>query len=390
MGSSPVTSLVPQQLLEQAVAETGFDDYGPDGFRDGLEAYCHSAATEAQLNELGEMAVGAFVTEMLRRRLKLINWANTHPQVREERIDAPIIVVGLFRAGTTLLSYLLDQDHANRSLLNWEAADNVPPPTPQTWRSGERVDAARAVAEMTAQMNPDIDKVHHEEADGPTECITVMAQDWKSLMWETLANVPSYGEWLLSADHHSAYEHHKLALQILQSEGVSGHWALKSPHHAIALDELSDTYPDATFVMLHRDPVVVAASSCSLIRTLSKNFTDADHRAYIARHWSNILEACIDRVEDFRIRHPAHRFVDVPYLQLMTDPLASMRAIYEGAGRELTPEAAAAMAGYVDAHPKGKFGRHSYALDELGLDGDALAERFGGYIKRHDVARESI
>ena len=126
-------------------------------------------------------------------------------------------------------------------------------------------------------MNPEMNLVHREEADGPTECITVMAQDWKSLMWETLANVPSYGEWLFTADHHSAYEHHKLALQILQSEGVRGHWALKSPHHAIALDELSDVYPDATFVMLHRDPVVVAASSCSLIRVLTQKFTDVDH-----------------------------------------------------------------------------------------------------------------
>ena len=96
----------------------------------------------------------------------------------------------MFRAGTTLLSHLLDQDPQNRSLLNWEAADNVPPPISLTWRSGPRVDAVRAGLEMAVQMNPEMNLVHREEADGPTECITVMAQDWKSLMWETLANVP--------------------------------------------------------------------------------------------------------------------------------------------------------------------------------------------------------
>lgn len=385
-----MTSLDPQRLLEQAAADTGLSDYGPDGFRPGLEAYCHSAATEAQLNALGEMAVEAFVTENLKRRLKVVDYAKTHPQVRDERIEAPIIVIGMFRAGTTLLSHLLDQDPANRSLLNWEAADNVPPPTPDTWRSGPRVEAVRAGLEMAVQMNPEMNTVHREEADGPTECITVMAQDWKSLMWETLANVPSYGEWLFSADHHSAYEHHKLVLQILQSAGVAGHWALKSPHHAIALEELRDLYPDATFVMLHRDPVVVAASSCSLIRVLSKNFTDADQRAYIARRWGNVLEACIDRTEDFRVKHPSHPFVDLPYAQLMADPVAAVRTIYAGAGRELTPAAAAAMSTYVEAHPKGKFGKHSYRLEELGLDGDAIADRFSDYIKRHDVARESF
>ncbi len=119
------------------------------------------------------MAVGAFVTENLRRRLSLIDYAKQHPEVREERIDAPIIVIGMFRAGTTLLSHLLDQDPQNRSLLNWEAADNVPPPTPQTWRSGPRVEAVRAGLEMAVQMNPEMNLVHREEADGPTECITV-------------------------------------------------------------------------------------------------------------------------------------------------------------------------------------------------------------------------
>ena len=336
------------------------------------------------------MAVGAFVTENLRRRLKVINWAHTHPEVREGRIEAPIIVIGLFRAGTTLLSYLLDQDPASRSLLNWEAADQIPPPTPETWRSGPRVEAARAGAALAAQLNPEIDKVHHEEPDGPTECITVMAQDFKSMMWETLANVPSYGEWLLTADHHSAYAHHQLVLQILQSEGVVGRWTLKSPHHAIALDALSDRYPDATFVQLHRDPVVVVASSCSLIRTLSASFSDTDHRAYIARRWSNVLEACINGVEGFRTRHPEHRFVDVAYSDLVADPVSAVRTIYAGAGLELTADTGAAISRYVEAHPKGQFGRHSYALDDLGLNADALAERFSEYITRRDVIREAI
>ena len=153
-----MTALLPQQLMDQAVAETGFDDFGPDGFRSGLEVYCESASTEAQLNEFGELVVGTYLTENLKRRLGVINWAKTHPAVHEEEIEAPIIVIGLFRAGTTLLSYLLDQDVENRSLLNWEAADNVPPPTPDNWRSGPRVDAARAMAELANQMNPDLGK----------------------------------------------------------------------------------------------------------------------------------------------------------------------------------------------------------------------------------------
>jgi hypothetical protein len=217
-----------------------------------------------------------------------------------------------------------------------------------------------------------------------------MAQDFKSMVWETFANVPTYGEWLLAADFHSAYDHHKLVLQILQSGGVGGRWVLKSPQHAIALDTLSEIYPDATFVQLHRDPVVVTASSCSLFQTLSGSFSDVDHRAYIARHWADVLEVCTDRIDDFRARHPGHRFVDVPYAQLVKDPVAVVETIYAGAGLQLPSAAATKITEYIAAHPKGEFGRHSYRLEEYGLDGDALAERFSSYIERHAVERETL
>ena len=85
--------------------------------------------------------------------------------------------------------------------------------------------------------------IHHEEPDGPTECIAVMSQDFKSLSWEAISNVPTYGRWLLGADQTSAYEYHRLALQVLQSGGVRGRWTLKSPHHALALEALTAVVP---------------------------------------------------------------------------------------------------------------------------------------------------
>ena len=175
----------------------------------------------------------------------------------------------MFRAGTTLLGRLLDQDPGNRSLLRWESADPVPPPAPASRRAGPRVDAAQVAVEMLDQLNPAMRAIHHEDADGPTECIAVMSQDFKSLSWEAITNVPTYGRWLLDVDQRSAYEYHRQVLQILQSGGVRGRWTLKSPHHAIALDALTAVYPDARLVLLHRDPVVLCASVCSLISTLS-------------------------------------------------------------------------------------------------------------------------
>ena len=93
-------------ILAAAVEQTGLDDFGdallPSSvptFREGLERYVDSLAGEAQLNDLGGVALPPAVTAALVNRLKVVDWAQRHPEVREERIEAPVVVIGMFRAG---------------------------------------------------------------------------------------------------------------------------------------------------------------------------------------------------------------------------------------------------------------------------------------------------
>jgi hypothetical protein len=380
--------LIPGELMAAAAELTGLDDFGPDSFREGLEIYCDSVSTEAQLNDVGSVAIPGSITSSLANRLRVVDWAAHHPEVGAQAIDAPVIVIGMFRAGTTFLSYLLDQDRRNRPLLLWEAANSVPPSGPADHRTGPRVEAARQQGAMMEQLNPKMASVHHEEADGPTEDIAVMSQDFKSLSWEAICNVPTYGRWLLNVDQRSAYAYHRQVLQILQSGGVRGRCTLKSPHHATALNDLTAVYPDAQLVLLHRDPVVLCASVCSLITTLSGTFTDVDHTAYITEHWTAMLEESVRRVDAFRAAHPEHPIVDLQYADLVQRPLETMATLYSSLGLELDNATEAAIAAYVESHPKGKFGVHGYDLAEFGLNGAELAERFAGYTERYHIPQE--
>lgn len=372
-------------FVTEACQQTGLDNFGSDSFLEGLDVYSESAFSEAGLNEVGKAAVSSNIVASLVNRLRVVDWAAHHPEVAEEKIEAPLIVIGMFRAGTTLLLDLLDRDPSNRCLLRWESADSTPPPTAETFRSGPRVDAARAGVEMLETLNPKMKAVHHEDADGPTECIAVMSQDFKSLSWEAISNVPSYGSWLRYTDQRSAYEYHRLVLQVLQSGGVRGRWKLKSPHHAIALDALTKVYPDARLVVVHRDPATLCASVCSLITTLSSTFTDHDHTAYIARHWTDLLELSISRIDEFRSSDPDQCIIDVRYDDLVKDPVGTVASIYESTGSELDPRARTAMNDYIAAHPKGALGEHRYDLGEFGLDRGSLRERFAAYAERYGV-----
>jgi hypothetical protein len=375
-------------VMSAAVEAAGTDDFGPDTFAEGLSVLCASADGEAQLTDLGRFALEQNIIGGLVNRLKITDWVRQHPEVVQERIEAPLIVVGMFRAGTTFLSQLLDQDPGNRALLRWEAADSVPPPSPQTFRSGPRVDAANAAIDMLESLNPQMKIVHHEDAEGPTECITLLGQDFKSLTWEAVANVPAYSEWLLAADYRSAYRYHRTVLQVLQSGGVRGAWTLKSPNHAIAMEALTAEYPDARLVLLHRDPTVLCASACSLISTLTGTFSDADHTAYIAEHWTQMLADSVDRTEAFRLAHPEHEIIDVHYADLVGDPLRTIETIYASCGKEFDDRARNAVAASVSANPKGRFGTHGYRLEDFGLQADALRDRFSDYVERYGIPAE--
>ena len=373
-------------LETAAVEATGLDNFGDPTYRDGLTALVESLTGEARLSELGTLALESQLVGNLRNRLRIVDWRLRHPEVVTEAVDAPLFVIGLPRTGTTLLSALLACDPGRRALRRWESGDPVPPPETATFTTDPRIEETRAAGEMLDALNPGFKAIHYEPAEGPTECVTLLGQHFTSLLWETVANVPSYGAWLFADDQRAAYGYHHDALQLLQSR-TRGRWSLKSPHHGLALDALLAQYPDARIVVTHRDPVPVIASLCSLVRSLSGTFTDADHTVYIAAHWLDVADAIVTRTADARRRHPDAPFLDVAYDDLVAAPMDAVRAIYAFDETELTPEVDAAMRAYLDDNPQGKFGRHAYALDEFGLRPEAIRERFATYIEDAGIVR---
>lgn len=375
------------RLLSRASDQTGgLTDFGDPSFREGLEIFLTSASTEGRLTEIGLAAAEGMAIDNLVNRLQVTEWHRTHPELAETEIRSPIILIGLPRTGTTALSHLLSADPANRSLLGWEIRESVPPPTTATYRTDPRFIAAMEAPDMLGLINPEFKAIHHDPPDMPLECATVLGQHFSSLHLSTTFNLPSYMEWVRSNDHTRAYEWHRAVLQVLQSE-CPGQWQLKSPVHLIDPFALATVYPDARFVLTHRDPVDVIASACNLVRVLAGTFTDADWSDYIRETWPDVICSLLDNQNRFRDAQieagRADAFVDVAYRDLVSDPIATIGALYDDLGQTFTEEAEAAMRTHSAEHTKGRFGSHSYSLEDWGLDRDALTERVQPYLTRY-------
>lgn len=80
--------------------------------------------------------------------------------------------------------------------------------------------------------------------------------------------------------------------------------------------------------------------------------------------------------------------IHVAYPDLVRDPLAMVRTVYEQLGRALRPQVEAAMAELIGTQPQHHYGVHRYTAEDFGLDRAVLDERFASYRETFDVARE--
>ena len=382
-------SFKPEQLITAAQAKCGFDDFGDGRFREGLDVICDSYRGEARFNLLGRITAQRYLVDLLVNRLRIIDWAKRHPDVGEQKVRRPWIVIGLPRSGTTLASTLIDLDTRTRSPLSWEVDAPIPPATLATRYSDPRIAQSARVIEQTVRIMPSFPAIHHLDSRAPHECIMLLRYDFRSLALQALALCPSYGKWYVGCDMGSAFALHKTILQIWQSEIATRYWNLKAPNHLHHIDDLMAAYPDARVIWMHRDPAICVPSITSLMMTMQRPMSKAADPAASGAHFNWMYRTGIERTMRYDDQSADSRWCyHLHYDALMRDPVGALRAAYAHFGDEIEPEHEARMAAWVRQRPKNTFGRHKYSPEDFGLRADALHAQYRDYIDRYSVALE--
>ncbi len=382
-------SLEPDSIVRAAKKRAGSDDFGGTGWEEALEVLCLSLHLEANLSTFGRMALRGLLTNALETRLRLIRHAADHPEVRDESIERPWIVVGLPRTGTTLLSLLLALDPTVRPLLAWEAGSPVPPPDLATHAEDPRIAASTKQSEQLQALNPAIRAMHPMGATLATECVTLLFLDLRSLLIETQAYVPSYGKWLQNTDMRGAYAMHRLALQVLQSRIPTETWSLKTPQHLWSLEAMLEFYPDARVVWTHRDPAKVVPSTVSLNAALQSLGASRIDPHAIGAEWDAKLHHAVSRGVEFDRKQGDDPWcAHLLYADLMADPVAAVRGLYAHFGAEVSPLHEKRMQTWMRDRPQDVHGRHRYDPADFGLSREAIDERYAEYRERFGVPSE--
>jgi len=376
-----------ETLHDEAIGAAGCSDFGDPAYRQGLAVLGESYDREARLTPFGRMMVRQQLLGLLINRLTAEKTWSRDPDILRREVRRPLFILGLPRTGTTALHHLLGQDPDVQVLEYWLAAAPGPRPPRDIWKNDPRFRQAERDLRTMYWLDPGLKAMHVMTADGPEECRHLLCQTFTDDTFECNATIPSYVRWYRECDMRPTYDQHKRLLQLIGAPTPERRWLLKYPVHMGNLRTLLDVYPDACFVQTHRDPAKVIPSICSLVEGFHSLYEDDfDRRALAADQletWASRLEAGIA----VRAEQPAERFFDLHFAEVLSDPMAAVRRLYDHFGFALSDEAERRMRAHLAANPRGKHGEHVYSAEQFGLSVAAMCERFASY-RQHFAVRE--
>ena len=378
-------------LLDTAHEATGLEDFGDDGWLEGFGVFLRALEAEADLHLLGRILARNEIVRALVNRLEVHATIERNPEILEEPITAPVLVVGTGRSGTSLLHELLAQDPAHRVARTWELLHPCPPPERATYTTDPRIAAADQEYTFWHLVAPEYRTMHENGGDVPNEDPLIDMLQFASDHFMGSYPVPSYGRWLARADPAPAFHAHRRFLQLLQWRCRGDRWILKSPSYLGKLPSFFAEYPDAHVILTHRDPLKVLPSLVSLMATLRWMHTDTVDVEAVVKTAVNGTAVAMDYVMQLRADGtlPNDRIIDVRFDELVGDPTRTLHGVYERIGAPFTTDAEQRMRAYLEARPRERHGRHDYDFADTGLDRDATRARFAKYQAQYAIPSES-
>ena len=353
---------------------------GEDDYTKPLNILINSANKNNSFNFFGTFAFKNQLKDRLRMRSKL------HDFMKDKVLPSPadpIFVTGLPRSGTTYLFNLLALDSSHRSPKYWEIMSPLPL-TKTDFDIKKREWKVNAELKFARTIIPKLRHMHHIRAQTPEECELLATINVRSFVYMCMANVPEYVEYLKDCSFESVFMWHKKFFQMLELTGRPQRWLLKDPSHIGHIPEILKTYPNARFINIHRSPMESIASFCSLTKNIrsafSKNVDPVQIGDVILDFWQHSLNKGI--IEKRKLSH--EQIVDVSYSSFIANPLSTIKNICSRFGLDIDIETENKIEQYLINQRNITKQKHSYSLEEFGLNEDKISYHLKDYIINND------
>ena len=371
-------------ILNAAMQNTRLRAIGNPMFMQGFEVLIKSINEEADLNTIGIQSQEYRLTGILSNMLRIEAALKQYPEILDEKIIAPVVIVGLPRTGSTMTHRLLASDPRHTAMIWWEGRYPAMLENEDRGNPTERIALGKAEVDAVVAASPEALKIHPWDYKGADEEILLLEHTFFSTVPESFMRLPTYSKWIEEQDHIHAYKQLKIMLQYLQWQNPgreSKKWILKSPHHLGFIDKLLDVFPDSKVIQTHRDPQKTVPSFCSMCANLFEPLTNTYDKNMIGSHWANKLATVLNHTMQVSNANPKN-FLNLEFINMIKDPIAEMTAVYKFINEDFNDQAENAMKAWKEENQH-EMGAHLYSLEEFGLESSFIDTNFKKYIDQY-------
>ena len=360
-------TLDPDELVAAACKTSKIAKLQDGCWRDRLNILVSALTSEASLNNLGRVIAHGQITAALLNRARMQALWDRHPEIGDISVQAPILIAGQMRSGSTRIQRLLACDPRLTFTRFYESWNPLP-----RFRGLAHTDRwLRAAAALSCAhfFNPAFRHIHPTGVHQAEEEMGLQNISLFGSAFEAQWRIPSFAAAVEDADPAAPYAEFKRLLQTIawfRRRSAPQPWLLKLPQFAQDMDAVLATFPGARVIRLHRDPEPLVASSASLVHNQMSLQSDVSDPRWIGREWLRKTALRDHRLNAALARSAAAR-VDIHYDAVNADWRGQMARIYKLLGMSLPQTVEQRMSRFIDGKRHAKLRRHRYDLSRFGL-----------------------
>ena len=323
------------------------------------------------------------------------------PGLRKVELREPVFLVGHARSGTTLTHRLMSRDEGRFSSFLLYECYFPSLLQKKLIRLGIRCDRRFLGGRLAGLVSRWEEKRYGAQRHMHEMGLTIPEEDDISLYYSMasgfwITKMPYMGDldfyhmndWPEARRRRTNDFYRECVRRQLYLNGPEKTHLAKNPLWAGRVASLIDAFPDAQFVVNVRDPRDTIPSLLKLVRAGWKRLgweeaqqqrclrILADQSWHSYRHPLEALDAS-----------PQTRGAVVDYRDLTSDPAATIERLYQDLGLPMTDAFRGVLAGEAKRERRHK-SRHSYSLEEFGLEGDVIREQLGDLFERFQWAAD--
>lgn len=370
-----------EPLLETSLKESGT---GARAFRDtrfitNLEKVLE-IPNNIPISQTGLQIMLVNSTRFLVNRARWEADIEKHPEILDEDVDDPIVVLGLPRSGTTKMQRFLSADPMLQATPAWAMWNPAPFPGEQRGEAHLRREWANRMMNAVTNTGDTYQIMHEFAADEAEESSFIPIMNFDSIGQFITAPDYKYLEWFRSINRASSQAYLKEMLKYLQWQqgGKRGPWLLKNPCNTGEFLEVLEVFPKATFMISRRDLYKTMGSSMRMGTEILQNTFDPLDPKFVGQYTIDIWAYETNRyLQQLRDKGADVRLLEADYNVCVSDGISVARDLYDLAGVPWTRAAEAAMRQWDIDNPRHKLGSYGYDLEDYGWSEEKIAEAFG-------------